>query len=172
LAEFDDAAALLAAARALREAGYEELDTYTPYPVHGLDEVLALPRSRIGFIVFPIAMAAAAFGYWLQWYCQAASYPLDVGGRPLNAAPAFVPITFETAVLFSAFAGFLSFFALTRLPALWHPVFEVPGFERASIDRFFLGVDARDPRFDLEATTRRLEELGAENVAWAVGRGR
>lgn len=167
-AEFADAASVVAAARALRERGYTAVDAFTPYPVHGLDEALGLARSRLARFVFPVGLAGAAAAYALQWWTAARDYPIAIGGRPAHAPPAFVPITFEATVLLSAFASVVALLWLTGLPALWHPAFEVDGFEGASIDRFWIGVDAADPRFDRDATARELEALGAARVAFSA----
>ena len=116
--------------------------------------------------MFPFALAGGAGAYFIQWYLNAYDYPLNVGGRPPHAAPAFVPITFETTVLVAALSGFVIFLALSRLLRLYHPVFEVEGFERASIDQFWLGIDARDPALVPSLTERDLTELGALQIAW------
>lgn len=139
--EFGSADALLAAARSLRERGYLRLEAYTPYLVHGLEEALGLSRSRINFMAFGGTLFGAFGAYLIQWYTNAVNYPLNVGGRPAHMAPAFVPITFEMGILFTALASFFLVFFLSRLPRLWDPIFEVEGFERASIDRFFLSID-------------------------------
>src|SRR5262249_50082049 len=158
---FESAEGLLHAVRELRRRGYEKLDAFTPYPVKGLEQALGLQRSRITWIVFPIGMAGAAFGYLVQLFCHAYDYPINGGGRPLNSAPAFIPITFESGVLAASVGGCFVFLLLTGLPQLYAPVADIPGFERASMDRFFAGVDDRDPRFDAGELDRLLRELGA-----------
>ncbi len=172
VAEFVTPEAMIAAARALREKGYRRLDTFSPYPVHGAERALGLRRSRLGWILFPIGFAGAGLGYLVQLYCNGYDYPLDVGGRPLNSAPAYIPITFESGVLATSLAGFLVFLILTRLPELWAPVFDVEGFERASIDRFWVGVDVRDPMYNPVQLERDFAELGAIRVARAKRRER
>jgi hypothetical protein len=154
LAEFDSAEALTTAAHALRASGYERLDAYVPYPIDELEDLLNLRRTRIPWIALGAGLTGAAGAYALQWFCNAYDYPLAVGGRPLHSGLAFVPITFETTILCAALATFVAFFMRGRLPEPWAPMFDVPGFDRASIDRFFLGVDARDARFD-ESDVRR-----------------
>jgi hypothetical protein len=166
LAEFDTPKAMLTAIDALWERGYRELDAFTPYPVRGLERALRLRRSPINWMIFVFAVLGACVGYALQWWMNARDYPLDVGGRPPHAAPAFVPITFETIVLFSAVIGFLLFLALTRLPEPFFPEAEVEGFERATIDRFWIRIDARDPALVPSVVLRDLVELGALKVAW------
>ncbi|WP_437475684.1 DUF3341 domain-containing protein [Sorangium sp. So ce1014] len=167
LAEFETPEAMLRAITELRSRGYRRLDAFTPYPVHGVDEALGLRRSPLNWIVLPFALAGAAGGYLVQWYNNAYDYPLNVGGRPQHAAPAFVPITFEMTVLASALAGFVALLVLMRLPELWSPIFDVPGFERATIDRFWIGIDARDPALISPLAERDLTDLGALAVAWA-----
>ena len=106
----------------------------------------------------------AAVGFVFQWFCNAWSYPLNTGGRPAFAIPAFIPITFESGVLFASFSSFFGVFIICGLPRLYHPLFEVPGFERATHDRYFLAVDALDPRFDARDTRGELERLGCLRV--------
>ncbi|MFS8066337.1 MAG: DUF3341 domain-containing protein [Byssovorax sp.] len=167
LGEFMTPEAMIAAIVSLRDRGYRRLDAFSPYPVHGAEEAAGTPRSPLGWIAFQLGLAGAGAAYLLQWYCNAYDYPLNVGGRPLHSAPAFIPITFEMGVLSAATAGLIAYLAFTGLPELWSPVFEVEGFERASIDRFWVGVDVRDPRFDRAAVEQAFAELGAARVAWA-----
>jgi hypothetical protein len=158
LAEFDAPEPLALAYERLRTAGYTRLRTYTPYPVR---EVLAtLPESPIPWLMLGAALLGGGGGYALQWWCNARSYPLDVGGRPLDSVPAFIPITFESAVLAAALTGFFAMLWFCGLPRLSHPLFEVDGFERAFVDRFWLGVDDSDPAFD-EGVADQLARLGA-----------
>jgi hypothetical protein len=155
-AEYASSAALLAAIAALRARGYVRLDTYTPTEIDGLDEHLAIPRSRIPLVALLAGGLGVAAGYLVQWYCNSVNYPLDVGGRPIHSAPAFVPITFETMILFAAVATTVALFAACRLPEVWNPLFEIDGFERATIDRYWLGVDERDAQFELGRTRQHL----------------
>jgi hypothetical protein len=157
LAEFASGDALLAAARALRAQGYRDLDAYTPYPLHGADEVLGLSRSKIPWLVLAGGLIGASGAYLLQYFIAAVDYWIDIGNRPQHSPLAYIPITFEMGILLAAFAAFGSVFALCGLPRLWHPVFEVPGFDRATIDRFFLEVRGEDPRFDRAKTSADLE---------------
>lgn len=157
LAEFDRGEPMAAAARTLYEAGYARVVTFTPYPISGLPQQLGLGRTRLPLITLVAGLVGAAFAYWLQWYTNAVDYPLNVGARPPHAGPAFVLITFETMVLFASCAGFVSLFALLGLPRLWHPVSEIDGFERATIDRFWVGVPADDPHYDEARITHLLD---------------
>lgn len=160
LAEFAHSAPMVGAARQLYADGCRRVVTFTPYPIRGLAPSLGLGRTRLPLITLLAGLAGAAFAYWLQWYVNAVDYPLDVGGRPAHAAPAFVLITFETTVLFAAGAGFLSLFVLLGLPRLWHPVSEIEGFERATVDRFWVGVPDNDPGFDERRVRDTLEAAG------------
>ena len=143
LAEFETPEALLAAVEELHRRGYRVLDAFTPYPVHGLEQALRLPRSKLPWLVLPFALGGGGGCYGLQAYLNGWDYPLDVGGRPPHSAPAFIPISFEMMVLATALGGLVIFLALCKLPELHHPIFEVEGFERASQDRFWLGIDGR-----------------------------
>lgn len=165
LAEFAHEHQLIEAIARLRAKGYERMDAYTPYPVKGLEEALGLRRSRLPLVVFPIAMAGAAAAYLIQWYTNAVSYRLVVGGRPPHGWPAFIPITFETGVLAAGVAAFVLTLAAARLPQPSFTLADVPGFERASSDRFWLLVDAADPRFDPRATAADLRATGSLRVA-------
>lgn len=164
LGEFAAPQAMLAAARALREAGHAELDAYSPYPLHGLDEALGLKKSKVPLLVFGGGMTGAIGGYLLQWWCNAIDYPINVGGRPLHSPPAFIPVTFELAILLGAFGAFFGLMMLMRLPRLHHPVFEAEAFRSASLDRFWVSVCTSD-----EARTdeirRALTDLGASETA-------
>ena len=168
-AEFESVEAVVAAARRLRALGVRRIDAYTPFPIRELDKVLALPRSQIPSLVFAAGVTGAAVAYGIQYWCAAIAYPVNVGGRPLHSAPAFIPITFETTVLFASLAAFLLALAKAGLPRLHHPLFEVEGFERASIDRFWIAVDARDLRLEdgvtsFDALRSTLEGLGASRI--------
>jgi hypothetical protein len=165
LAEFTRPEQLVAALRTMRERGYRHLDAYTPYPVSDAELAVVPGRTRLPVIVFLVGMAAAAGAYALQWYLNAYLYPLDVGGRPPHMPLAYLIITFEMGVLFAGFTAFLGVLALAGATRLWDPVCEVEGFERASIDRFFLELTSSDPRFDERHATIELEELGALRVA-------
>ncbi len=141
MAEFAEAEAVLEAISDLQARNLDALDVYSPYPVREIETALGIPRSRIPFFAGGAALVGGSGAYGLQWWMNAYDYPLDVGGRPPHMPAAFVPITFEMAVLAAAFAIFLAVLAFAGLPRLWHPVFEVEGFESASIDRFWLSAD-------------------------------
>lgn len=165
MAEFENPDDLLAAAQRAHEAGYRKMDAYTPFPVHDLAETLGRHRTRLPALVFAAGLTGAAGGYLLQLYTMAVDYPLNVGGRPYNSWPAFIPVTFELTILLAAFAAVIGMLALNGLPRPYHPVFNVPGFDRATRDRFFLCIEAADPRFDRTNTQRFLESLEPLRVA-------
>jgi hypothetical protein len=163
-AEFVSANDLLVAVQKLWDEGYRQLDAFTPHPIEGLEEILYLGRSRLNWLIFPLGMAGAAFAFWLQWYCNAWSYAINVGGRPPYEWVTNIPITFETGVLATSLIGFVALFWSIGLPNLTHPLFSVDGFDRASVDRFWLAIDEHDPQLDGERTAERLRELLAVRV--------
>ena len=166
LAEFSDPERLLEAIHALRGRGYRRMDAFTPFPVRGLQEVLELPRSRLNLLAGPIGAFGACFAFFLQCLTVGHLFPLNDGGRPPLSAPPFFIITFETMVLFTSVAAFVLLFWICRLPRLSHPIFAVPGFQSATRDGFWLGVNVRDEQFDPDRTERELRELGAARVEY------
>jgi hypothetical protein len=160
MAEFEEPERFLEAIRRARSAGYQRMDAYSPNPIEGLSEAMHLPRSPVALIVLVSAIAGATTGYSLQYYAAALDFPINVGGRPLNSWVSFIPITFELTVLFACLAAFtFGVVALNGLPRPYHPVFNVPQFGRATRDRFFVCIEARDPLFDPDETRRFLEGL-------------
>jgi hypothetical protein len=172
LAEFEAAGPMSAAAERLREEGFHDIIGFAPQDLPELAESMHAPRTRLPLIVLCAGLFGSVFAYGVQWYTAAVSYPLIVGGRPVHAAPAFMLITFETAVLFGACAGFVGFFWLLGLPRLWAPVAEIPAFERASVDRFWVGVSREDPHFDpirIAAVLETLRPLRVVDLQVEVG---
>jgi len=170
MAEFDSPEALLTGLRALVANGVTaDIDAFTPYEVKGVEEILGVRRSWLGWIVLAAGLAGGAGAYLLQWWINVVDYPLNIGGRPYHSAPAFIPITFEMAVLFAATAALISAIALGGLPKLWHPVFEVDGFDRATIDRFWVAVGDRNTVLDRARDAAALERAGALRVVWLGG---
>jgi ActD protein len=165
LAEFGTADALLAATRQTRAAGYARIDAYTPYPVEGMAEALALPRGdhRIGWIT----IAGGLFGFFGMLAVQLFvnwDYPVEVGGRPLFAWPAFFVVDFELMILCAVLFAVIGMFVIIKLPKLHHPLFGTPRFGLASDHRFFLYIDAYDPKFDKDRTRSFLGSLGAWTI--------
>lgn len=165
MAEFDDATAVVVAARRANEAGYRKMDAYTPFPIEELAEALGYKsKGRLPKIVLTGGIVGCVGGFLLQYWCAVIAYPLNVAGRPLNSWPSFIPITFETTVLCAALSTVLGMLALNGLPTPYHPVFNVPEFALATRDRFFLCIESNDPRFDRDGTRRFLEGLGPVGV--------
>jgi len=165
MAEFDDTAKLLAATRRAHDQGYRRMEAYTPFPVAGLSELLGVRGRRLPLIVLTGGVVGGAGGLFLQWYSAVIDYPWNVGGRPFASWPNFIPIAFETTILLAAVSAVLGMLWLNGLPEPYHPVFNVPQFEMASHDRFFLVIEAEDPHFDRQQTYEFLLGLGAESVA-------
>lgn len=155
LAEFATADALLAAANRMRAAGYRQLEAYAPFAVDGLAEAVGFRRNRVPLITLLGGIAGGVATYFLQWYAAVIDYPINVGGRPLHSWPSFLPPTFEITILGAAFAAVFGMLIANGLPRLRHPLFEVPEFDLATRNRFFLVLPASDPAFD-DATGRRL----------------
>jgi hypothetical protein len=164
MAEFDNPNDLVAAARRAREAGYVRLDAYTPYPIEALTEALDIHDRRLPAVVLGGGILGGLAGYALCYWSSVLEYPLNIGGKPYHSAPAFIVPTFETTILFAAFAAVLGMLALNGLPMPYHPVFNTPRFALASRDRFFLCIEARDPKFDHEGTRAFLTTLGSSVV--------
>ena len=164
LAEFATPAALYHACEKVRDAGFTRWDAHTPFPVHGLSKAMGLRRSALPWIVLVMALTGAAAGFGLQYWVHTNAYPLVISGKPFFTWPAFIPVTFEVAVLFGALGAVLGMFALNRLPMHHHPLFQSKVFERASDDAFFISVESWDPHFDPAATGAFLKSLGAHNV--------
>jgi hypothetical protein len=165
LAEFGTATDMINAVARLQEHGYRDLETFSPFPVPGIDQHLQRKRSWIPALVFCGGLLGALLGYAIQWYANVRHYPQNIGGRPVHSVAAFIPVTFESAVLGAGLTAFFGLLIILRLPKPWHPVFEVDGFERASIDRFWVGISADDPRFGVDRTTRTLKELSPLSVS-------
>jgi hypothetical protein len=165
LAEFESGADCARAIARLRAQGYRKLDAHTPRPVLEVEAALGLAPSPLPRWVLTGALSGATLAYSILWWTQAVDYPLNVGSRPSHAAPAYVPITFETAVLFGALTAFFGTLVLCKLPRFWQPLFEVEGFRRASSDRYFVSLDATDRNYQPERSRADLEALHPVSVA-------
>ena len=164
MAEFNDPQSLLDAANAAREAGYKDLDAYSPFPIHGLSDAIGFAHTKLSAVILAMGIIGGISGFFMCWYANVITYPLNIGGKPYNSWPAWIPITFECAILFAAFGAVLGMLALNGLPMPYHPVFNVPRFEQASRDRFFLVVQSRDPKFDIDGVYTFLETLKPREV--------
>lgn len=165
MAEFDDHEQLLAAARRAHGEGYEEMDAFSPFPIEELPEALGKEGSPVALFTLLGGMTGGLGGYFMEWYSMAKDYPLNVGGRPHNSWPNFIPVTFELTVLCAALSALIAMLVLNRLPQPHHPVFGVPEFRRASIDRFFLCIETKDPKFDRERTWQFLNSLKPVSIS-------
>ena len=165
MAEFNSSKDLIAAIRMSREAGYSQIEAYTPYPIEEVWEELGHHRSWLPLIVLIAGILGFLAGFGLQYWSSVINYPINVGGRPLNSWVAFIPVTFETTILFASGAAVLGMFALNKLPMPYHPVFNVKRFALASRDRYFLAIATWDPNFDQVETRTFLESLGPHEVS-------
>lgn len=164
LAEFESPEAIERAVETLRALGYARMEAYTPHPMPQLEAKLGIPRSWTPRVVLAGGAFGAVFAFLVQYWLNGVDYPLNVGGRPLLSAPAFIPITFETTVLFASLTAFVTWLVVSRLPTLDDPILAVAGFTSVSIDRFWLAISASDPAFDPERSAELLRGAGALRI--------
>ena len=165
MAEFHEPNEVVAAARAVRAEGYRKVDGYSPFPIEELNEALGFHRSWLPPLVLLGGVTGAVGGYALQYWASVLEYPMNIGGKPYHSWPAFIPPTFETTILLAALTAVLGMLALNGLPEPYHPVFNVPSFALASRDRFFICIEATDPKFSLDRTRAFLMSVGAHAVS-------
>ena len=165
MGEFATPEELIHAVEKTREAGYRRLDAYAPFPVEGLSEALGLKRNLVPAITLLGGLGGGLTGFFFQVWANVSSYPMNIGGRPLNSWPAFIPVTFELTILGAALSAVFGMLALNGLPQPHHPVFNVHRFTHASSDRFFVCIESRDPKFHLADTARFLQSLHANHVS-------
>jgi mono/diheme cytochrome c family protein len=168
MAEYADEEQLLVAARKLRDSGYTKTDAFTPFPVHGIDEALGIKPTILPFIVLCAGMTGTLTALTMQWWMNAVDYKYIISGKPFASWPAFIPVSFELTILFSAFTTFLGMIALNRLPKFSNPVFTNPRFDRATNDRFFLYVDSKDRYYNRDAVHKLLGETHPESLEEVV----
>ena len=164
MAEYVDEHTLLVAARKVRDSGYTKTDAYTPFPVHGIDDALGIKPTILPFIVLCLAFTGLAAAITMQVWMNAIDFPYIISGKPFLSIPAFIPVTFETTVLFSAFTTFFTMWGLNGLPRFSNPVFTSPRFDRVTNDRFFLHVDSRDKYFNRESVKELLSGTHPESL--------
>ena len=164
MGEFETPEAILAAAKKARDSGYRHITAYTPFPVEGLAETIGFRWTAVPLLTLLGGIGGGLTGFGMEYWCSAISYPLNIGGRPLNSWPAFIPVTFELTVLGASIFAVVSMLALNKLPQPYHPVFNVDRFARASTDKFFLCIEARDPKFNLAESARFFQSVEAQHV--------
>jgi hypothetical protein len=165
IAEFETPGDLVHAARKVYEAGYRRINGYSPYPIEELSEAIGFTHTSLPLIVFIGGVLGGVAGFGMQYWMEVINYPLNVGGKPFNSWPAFIPITFECVVLAAAFSAVLGMLILNKLPQPYHPVFNAPNFALATRDRFFLAVEANDAKFDHTQVVLLLQSLNALEVS-------
>ncbi|HJT55218.1 MAG TPA: DUF3341 domain-containing protein [Ktedonobacteraceae bacterium] len=165
LAEFDTPTELVVAARRAYEAGFRKMDAYSPFPIEELAEAIGMHSDRVPLVVLVGGILGGLGGYMMQYWIHVISYPLNIGGRPFHSWPAFIPVTFEMTILFAGLAGAFGMLALNGLPMPFHPLFNSSRFAFATRDRFFLCIEAEDPKFDLVEVRRFLEALNPRSIS-------
>jgi len=164
MAEFDAPEDILAAAGAARRKGYREMDAYTPFPMEELTDALGIRHTTLSLFVLCCGIAGGLIGFFMQYFTSVIDYPVNIGGKPLNSWPQFIPITFEMTILFAAIGAVVGMIFRNGLPRPVHPVFNVDRFELATRDKFFLCIEATDPLFHQEETAKFLNSLGPSHV--------
>src|SRR6266550_3319995 len=164
MGEFNNPSDLVAAARQTYAAGYRRINGYSPYPIEELSEAIGFTRTSLPLIVLIGGILGGLGGFFMQYWMEVIDYPLNVGGKPYDSWPAFIPITFECTVLVAAFAAVLGMLVLNKLPQPYHPVFNAPNFALATRDKFFLVIEANDPKFSHHEATQFMNTLGAMGV--------
>ena len=164
LIEFDNPEDLMVACKHAYAAGFRKMDAYAPLPIEGLAEAVGYKRNKVAFCVLIGGICGVIGGLSLLEWITVVAYPHNVGGRPLNSWPAYIPITFECMILLAALTAMFSMFAMNGLPKPYNPLFNVPAFERASVDKFFLCIESSDPKFKSDDTVDFLKGLGGREV--------
>ena len=169
MGEFDSPEDLVKAGRKIHAMGYRKLDAMSPFPVHGIDDAIGIPYSKLGWIVVTFALLGLLTAQLLQWWVGAINYPLIIGGKPLYDFSYSIPVSFELTILFSALSCFVGIWALNGLPRLYHPTMNYRNAHRATDDRFLLVIEAVDPKFDAQRTAEDLRSVGANDVEVVAG---
>jgi hypothetical protein len=164
LAEFETTKAVYHACESCRDEGFTKWDSYTPFPVHGLDKAMGLKASFIPWITLVCGLSGAALGMYLQYWVSAVEYTHIISGKPYNSFQAFVPVTFELGILLGGLSTAFGMFFVNRLPTFYHPVFNSDRFAAVTDDKFFIAIEADDPLYDPRKTKKLLKSLGATHV--------
>ncbi|MEO8167049.1 MAG: DUF3341 domain-containing protein [bacterium] len=165
MAEFDAPEKILAAAELAKQEGYEHMDAFTPFPMEELTDALGIKHSKLSLFVLCCGLFGMFASFFFQYWTSVVDYPLNVGGKPLNSWPQWIPVTFEMTILFSAIGAVVGMIFRNGLPQPVHPVFNVDRFERATQDKFFLCIEASDPKFEKEKTKTFLETLNPDYIS-------
>jgi hypothetical protein len=164
MGEFATPADLLNAIRRAKEAGYTRFEAFTPFPIEEVNKAVIERPTRLPILIFIGGLAGCLMGYLLQYYVHVWHNPYNVGGRPHHSWPNFIPVTFELTILLAAATAVVGMLLGNRLPQPYHPVFNIPRFDLASQERFYLVIEAEDERFDLERTRQFFDQLPAKWV--------
>ena len=164
LAEFDTAADIMHAAEKVRDSGYKRWDVYTPFPVHGMDDAMGLKKSKVGWFTFFAGAAGLTLGYLMIWWMNAYDYAIVVGGKPLFSPIFSFPVAYECTILLAAFGSLGGMLFLNRLPSWYSPLFSSERFKKATHDKFFLAIEATDPKFSDNETRKLLEDAGSKHI--------
>ncbi len=164
IAEFENEEAIVEATQKTVDAGYHHIETYTPYPLDELLDIQHLHKNKVALVILIGGLTGCAVGFFMQYFASVIHYPINVGGRPLNSWPAFIPVMFECTVLFASFSALIGMMVMNKLPRPNHPLFDIERFRYATQDRFFLCIEAEDPYFEKDATRQFLEELNPHEV--------
>lgn len=164
LAEYSSTSGVYHACEQVRDAGFRRFDAYTPFPVHGLDKAMGLGPSYLPWLVLIAGMTGASLAFLLAVWTSAYDYPLNIGGKPLWSIPAFIPVIFECTILLSGLTAVFGMFALNGMPTFHHPLFSVEKFAKATDDKFFILIEARDRKYDRQKVMEFLQKTGAEST--------
>ena len=165
MAEFDNVNDVVTAARRVYGAGYRKIDAYSPFPLEELSEAIGFHKNGVALVCLIGGLLGGSAAFALQWWINNVGYPVNIGGRPLNSWPSFIIVTFEMTILFSGLSAVFGMLALNGLPMPYHPVFNVPQFERVTKDHFFIVIFSSDKNYDAAQTRKFLEDLGPISVA-------
>jgi len=169
LAEFETAADTLHAAERVRDAGFQQWDVFTPFPVHGMDKAMGMKNSKVGWFSFLGGVTGYTTGMLLIWWTNAYDYPIIVGGKPMFSAYGAFPPSYELTILLGAFGSLFGMLFLNRLPRLYHPLLKNRRFARATHDRFYVVIETADAKYAADATRKRLADIGSKHIEEVAG---
>jgi len=164
LAEFDNVDAVMKAARTVRDAGFKRWDVHSPFPMHGIDNAMGIRPTILPWLVLGAGLTGLTVGAALIWYTNGFEYQFYSSGKPVLSVPTWIPIMFELTILFSALTAVFGMIGLNALPMLYNPLFKIERFRRATSDRFFVVIDATDPKFEELQVTQLLQSLDATAI--------